>query len=275
MPSVDLQKLRQMPWMTDEVWRELCGPSWRKTHVEEIGEYLRADPTNGRQLVHAISHRLEKTVERLLSLGASADEQAYGPCEASTFHPLDRAVSISPYPWSERIADMVFHAGKSPFSLRGTRPLLSCAIELPEAVAWCLSHGADPDEVAKDRYTALAASAMSSDKHTSVLVVRQSFRLLLAAGAQLDTLVPHPNASAEDPACMSAAACAIWAGRWPLAKLLLARGADLDIGGALSVRALAAPDASAPAARWVAGRDASRLDGRTPLVRARAAGVRL
>lgn len=258
------EHLRGLPWMTDETWKELSGPTAGGNILQNLGLYLREDPANGRQLAHVISCRLEKTVERLLEMGASADAQAYGPGEIATFHPLDRSVSASAYPWSERISRMLFEAASRPFSMRPIRPLLGVALENPEAVAWCLSQGADPDEVSEAGYTGLAAGAMSTDKHISLLTVRRSMRLLLVAGADVDFMVPHPSEGPGAAPSMSAAGCAAWAERWPLVRLLLARGADPELGGECSVRSLASCKGFTPGLRWLAACDRARLNARSP-----------
>lgn len=258
----DLSRLRDLSWMTDATWKELSAPSIRGTHLQEIGVYLREDPANGRQLAHVVSHRLEKTVERLLALGASGDAQHYDRVEDGFFHPLDSAVSVSPYPWSERISCLLFEASSRPFSLRPVRPLLARALETPMATSWCLGKGADPDEVSASGYTALAAGAVSSDKHISLLVVRRSMRLLLKAGAKIDHLVPHPAAEGGSP-CMSAASGAAWAGRWSMVRFLLASGANPDLGGPHSLRSQVSHAGFAPALRWLAIRDQIHLIGRT------------
>lgn len=259
----------RQPWMTDQVWRELQEPAYDdKSHAEVLSRWLTPDPKNPRQLVHLIMHRRPSAVERLLELGANADRQPYGSDECGYAFPLDRCVSVSPFPWSIRIAQMILTASIDPFQARPIKPLLSWAIEEPGAVKWLLSNGADPNQQSEEGEVALAYSCTCSEKHVSLLRVRRSVRALLDAGADPDCA---GNSLISRPPIVGAAA----GERWPLVKLLLLRGADPELGGEHSVKGLSGDPQYPFLSRWIAHSQRRKLANVTPPSKRNAAKARL
>lgn len=275
------QRCEKFAWMTPEAWESAC------RHRETLHDWLIqscGDPRNGRLLLFAIHCRARPLVQALLKAGASASPQPYGPDIKSYWVPLCFAVKASESPYDPLMVDLLLSHGARfdapvPVSDITNRSVVASAIDDPVALSDLLVRQLPADmtlnqETGAVPYCNGAETALqyacqgAFDKHTPIRHRRQSTRLLLQAGADLEV----PSQFGQTPLMLALVHAPY------LVSLLVRSGANLqatDRDGhgmetALSMLASGNPDlAHALARRWSALERAG-MEQKTPRLAARA-----